>query len=348
MIVDRSTVELVGKSARGFAERYRSVFHAVETSVVPAFPAEPLREAERLGWLASLAGAADGSDEIDQASLLGCLGYELGRVSPAFAARLLAHHFCRLCVGSSGSDGLGPAATEGVRWFGLDATIGDDRFGPILSLTDADGTPRLRGSLRFVIGGDSASSWLGAVDLGNGRPGLVLVERSAATSVAPVATIGLRGLGATEATFSEVRESQIHLVAVDQHVVSVVDRAKRLIGPGTLGLTRALLENAQQIAVEYARTRRQNGDALERIPAVRQQLEQIERALGLVRVVAGAYENQATDVSTLFPEVSAATARATDACLQVLGGAGYIVGNGPERLWRDARQLGQLLLRDRW
>jgi alkylation response protein AidB-like acyl-CoA dehydrogenase len=345
MSADPTLLDLVGKSARGFTERFANVFDAVEGSTAPAFPSEVLLEVEHLGWLRSL---GDDSNVIDEATVLGCLSYEVGRRSPALAVRLLAHHFCRACIGSSKFEAVGPGSTESVRWFGLDATIGDNRFCPTLTLIDGDTARGLRGSLRLVIGGDSASGWLGLADLGNGRRGLVLVDPTTASSVAPVATIGLRGLGATEGRFSAVRGSPFRLIAVDGDVVSVVKGAERLMVPGTLGLARALLESAQQIAVEYARTRQQNGGPLHEIPAVRQQLEQIERALCLVRVVAGANENLATDGRTLLPEVRDATARATDACLQVLGGAGYIVGNGPERLWRDARQLGQLLMRDPW
>jgi alkylation response protein AidB-like acyl-CoA dehydrogenase len=314
----------------------------------PELPSEVLREVEHLGWLTSLTDDAEGGCAIDEAAILGCLSYEVGRRSPALAVRLLAHHFCRACAGPSRIEGLQADSTEGARWFGLDATVGDDRFAPTLYLAEGHTGRGLRGSLRFVIGGDSACSWLGSVDLGDGRRGLVLVDRAMATSVAPLGTLGLRGLGATEGKFSEATASEVRLIAADGEATAAVDRAETLVGPGMLGITRALLENAREIAVENARTRWQNGGVLREIPAVRGHLEQIDRALGLVRVVAGAYQNQVTDARALWPAVRDAALRATDACLQVLGGAGYIVGNGAERLWRDTRQLGQLLLRDRW
>jgi alkylation response protein AidB-like acyl-CoA dehydrogenase len=344
MATDDGLLALVRKSARGFTERYSDLFDQVEARSEPEFPSALLKEAAELGWLTALTDTTDPDLGTDEAELLAALVYEVSRCSPAFGARLLAHHFCRACVG--GRDF--PDATRDPVWFGLDATTGDERFAPTLALVDAAGSAVLSGSMRLVIGGGSASRWLGAVRLGDDRRGLVLIDRTTASSMAPVATLGLRGLNAVEATFVTVSATGYRLIAAGSAVPPLIHRAYRSIGHGTLGLTLAQLEQTQRIATNHAQTRRQNGSILCEIPAVRQLLTAIERALSLVRLTYGAYFNHAEDAEALLGEVRAAAASATDAGLQVLGGAGYIVGNGMERLWRDARQVGQLYLRDRW
>lgn len=332
MTVDPALCTLVEQSARGFGLRHGEHLRAVEAQLVSGFAVELRDEIVELGWSSSLSD--DSLDRDDEAQLLAVLVTELASTSAALASVLLAHHFCRLIV---------DPANERSAWFGLDAHVGNRRLGPTLQIDHDHLGAQLRGSMRLVLGGAYATHWLGLARNAHQQECLLLVERAAATKLETVATLGLRGLGAADGAFVDVDANRFRSIAVGQDVPTIIDAAFRFIAPGLLALLLALTDQTRELAAAHASHRRQNGVLLEEIPAVRELLLAIERAQALIRVTARAFPEPPAAAALLLGDAAQAVKRATDAGLQVLGGAGYIVGHGLERLWRDARQACELV-----
>lgn len=348
MTDDACLLALVRESVHGFGARHLGEFALTENTPGHEFARELLEEVAELGWLTALSDSEASPGNANEALLLATLVSELGRFSPAIATKLLAHHLCRFCV-EAGAPGVAASLSSQMNtWFGLDAAVGDERLAATLQLDHSRATPSLMGSMRFVMGGDASTHWLSRAQLDEHRECLLLVERATATSSIAVSTLGLRGLGVTEGTFSMVAPEHYRVLSTGQRAVTLVQAAYRFVGPAAFGLMHSLLEQTQRLANDHAQLRRQNGRPLMDIPAVRQLLAHIERALALVRVTQQAYQLETADAELLAHDATKAMTLATDAGLQVLGGAGYIVGQGLERLWRDSRQLSQLLVRRDW
>ncbi len=348
MTGDACLLGLVRESVQGFSERHLSEFAATESAPRFEFARELLEEVAALGWLAALSDSEASPGNADEALVLATLVTELGRFSPALAAKLLAHHLCRFCIEAGAAEVATGLSSQLDTWFGLDATVGDERLAPTLQVDHSHDTSSLTGSMQFVMGGDVSTHWLGLAQLDQERGCLLIVERATASSVIALSTLGLRGLGVVKGTFSMVAPEHYRVISTGQEALTLVQAAYRFVGPAALGLMHSLLEQTQGLANEHAQLRRQNGRPLIHIPAVRQLLTHIERALALVRVTQQAYQHSTADAELLAHDAAKAMTFATDAGLQVLGGAGYIVGHGLERLWRDSRQLSHFLLRRDW
>jgi alkylation response protein AidB-like acyl-CoA dehydrogenase len=110
----------------------------------------------------------------------------------------------------------------------------------------------------------------------------------------------------------------------------------------------ALIERAHLLAHSHAQTRRQRGTILAHIPAVSLHLKTIEQAIALARVARQAYECSPRQAWSAMPKLIEAARKAADSAIQVMGGAGYIVGHGVELYWRDVLQLAELFAADPW
>jgi len=339
MTFDSSVYTMVQQSARAFGARHRAVFQAIEGGSAASFEPALVQEVADLGWLSSFSDPDTSTDLQVESQLLAALVSELGQHSPALAVALLAHHLCRIVAVPS---------RETNTWFGLDSNVLDRRLAPTTSLCANKTEGQLTGSLGCVLGGTYASQWLTWSQLSDTSVSLVLVECGAASVVQRVETLGLRGIGALKAAFAGVACERHRSIAVDHDATTKLGVAHQFIVPGLLGLLSALLRQTQQLAADHAQHRRQNGRLLVEIPAVAEMLASIDRALALVHASERAYREPSTDAEMLIDGVRSSTTRATDAGLQVLGGAGYVVGHGLERLWRDSRQACQLLPRRAW
>ena len=167
MVVNGELQELLANSVRRFVERHQSEFDALQSADGPAIPGilgNASREAEALGWLGALAEShvAEGdsaerdADDESFTRLLATLVRGLGRACPAFALRLLTHHYARACVLCACDKhplALDPSRND---WLGAEATLSDSRCAPTLRLAQLDPGTRLCGGVRFVVGGDVA------------------------------------------------------------------------------------------------------------------------------------------------------------------------------------------------
>lgn len=355
MVVNGELQELLANSVRRFVEHHRSEFDALQCADGPAIPGilgNAVREAGTLGWLGALTesnAAEEAADDESFTRLLATLVHGLGRACPAFALRLLTHHYARACVlGAPPAEhplALDPSRNE---WLGAEATLSDSRCAPTLRLAQLDHGTRLSGGVRFVVGGDVAPLWLIRARGVEGVPSLVLLRRDAALKLDPVATLGLAGMGAVDADFAEPGTMSFEVVAAGEAVPRCLARANRSVGLAYLALMQELVEQSLSIARSHALIRRQNGTQLAQIPAVAGHLRTLERAVALLRTTTHSYDSHCNEAWTALPALIHAAQTAADGALQVLGGAGYIVGHGAERCWRDVLQLGQLFASDPW
>lgn len=350
---NREFEELLAISVRQFAQKYRPEFDQLETAAWPNTAAEPLsraaRESRTLGWLAPASFDLDPANKRTWSRLLATITRVLGGASPAFAARLLVHHFCLLCLRAEGPrlDSDRSPASAGEDWLGFEASLADARFVPTLRIEASGEEPLLQGSAKFIVGGDLAHRWLAVAGDGSAGRTLVLVQ-SAATRHEPVATLGLRGLGAVDARLPVEGTKCFEIVAGTAELQSRIEEARRTIGLAYLELILAAIEQTHSLASTHAQTRRQNGAVLAQIPAVRRHFERLEQAAALLRLLGDAYEARPEDAWTVMPKLIGAARAAADSAIQVFGGGGYIVGNGVERYWRDVIQLGELFPAVSW
>lgn len=347
MSIEPITLSLLETSAKGFAARHRADFDRIESSQEVGLIRELLDEVALLGWLDALHDPEARTSTDDDALLLARIVYVLGGASPAFAGRLLAHHYARACV-----DGYEPT-TGGFQsldaaWYGLEVSVSDRTLGPTSRIERTDPESALTGTARSVIGGDLARYWVASSRLNQGDRALVLVEAAAATEPTAVQTLGLRGLGVTDAELRNVSAEHFVVLASGDALDSRLARANRLIEPGYIALIRSLVEQTQMLVNNHVDTRRQNGVLLRAIPAVQEQLRSLREAIALAALAERAWPDQESSMREPIDLVRQAARKATDAGLQALGGAGYVVGHGVERFWRDCLELGALFLRDSW
>jgi hypothetical protein len=78
------------------------------------------------------------------------------------------------------------------------------------------------------------------------------------------------------------------------------------------------------------------------LPQIREKLALIERSLGMVQLLEGALQNESLSREPYLVVLRQALLQGTDAGMQILGGAGYVIGSGQERSWRDARQIAAI------
>jgi alkylation response protein AidB-like acyl-CoA dehydrogenase len=126
------------------------------------------------------------------------------------------------------------------------------------------------------------------------------------------------------------------------HVRAVLDRGRVGVGALAIGLGRAALETA----TAYAKERKQFGKALAEFEMIQWKLAQARTELGAGRLLihraasladAGLPFTRAASMGKLY--ATEAASRAANACLQVLGGYGYLRDYPVERIVRDARLM---------
>lgn len=347
MSIEPITLSLLEASAKGFTARHRVDFDRVESSQDVSLLRELLGEVAQLGWLETLHDPEARTNTDNDALLLARIVYVLGGASPAFAGRLLAHHYARACV-----DGYRPTAggfeSLDSAWYGLEVCVGDRTLGPTSHIAVAATESSLKGIARSIIGGDLAQYWVTGARLNQGDRALVLVDAAGAAEASAVPTLGLRGLGVTDAELRELGAEHFVVLASGDDLETRITRADYFIAPGYLALLRSLVEQTQRLVINHTDTRRQNGVLLREIPAVQEQLRSMRQAIALAALAERAWLDDRSSTREAIEMVRQAAQRATDAGLQALGGAGYVVGHGVERLWRDCLELGALFLRDSW
>lgn len=159
--------------------------------------------------------------------------------------------------------------------------------------------------------------------------------------------MGQEGSTTAEVTFTDVRVGDEALVGGDptqgyRAAMSSLGRGRITIAAVAVGLARRALDES----VGYAATATQGGVRVGDFQLVQAMLAELQTGhlagRALVREVARAYDtgqDRQALPSTAKLFCTEMAGRSADLAVQVFGGAGYIRGTVPERLYRDARLL---------
>jgi butyryl-CoA dehydrogenase len=160
----------------------------------------------------------------------------------------------------------------------------------------------------------------------------------------PSDSLGVRGLGCMDLTFTDVRVDADALVGVAGHGFRLAMRAleggRVAIAAQSLGVGNAALNEA----LTYARERHAFGQPIGNFQAIQFQLSDLATDLEAARMLtwkaADARDRQpraSVEAAMAKLQASEAAHRAADRAMQILASAGYRRGSTIERLFRDVR-----------
>jgi alkylation response protein AidB-like acyl-CoA dehydrogenase len=279
-------------------------------------------------------GAGDGSVALTLAAHNAlCIGHLLAAASPGQKARWLpplarGEHLgaWALTEPSSGSDAVAAKTTarrDGDRW----VLNGQKQFITNGSIAGFTVIIAATGDRRLTAFGVSADN-----------PGLTAGKREK--------KMGLWASDTAQLVLQDCRVSDADRIgeigAAFGDVRAVLDRGRIGIGALAVGLGRAALETA----TAYAKERKQFGKPLAEFQMIQWKLAQARTELDAGRLLvhraasiadAGRPFTRAASMAKLY--ATEAVSRAANACLQVLGGYGYLREYPVERIVRDARLM---------
>ncbi|HEV2250315.1 MAG TPA: acyl-CoA dehydrogenase family protein [Candidatus Limnocylindria bacterium] len=344
----------VRDAVRAFV-RERIVPRAAGWSEQGEFPLALLPELAAVGLTGLTIPAEHGGSGVDTLTAA-LVAEELGAGDGSIALTLAAHN--ALCIGhlltaaSSGQQERWlPPLAKGAHlgaWALTEPSSGSDAVSAkTTARKDGDGWI-LNGQKQFITNGSiahftvviaaTAERRLTAFGVSADNPGLSAGKREKKMGLwaSDTAQLVLRDcrvpdrdrIGAVGAAFGDVR--------------AVLDRGRIGIGALAIGLGRAALETA----TAYARERTQFGKALAEFQMIQWKLVQSRTELDAGRLLihraasladAGQPFGRAAAMAKLY--ATEAASRAANACLQVLGGYGYLRDYPIERIVRDARLM---------
>jgi alkylation response protein AidB-like acyl-CoA dehydrogenase len=164
-------------------------------------------------------------------------------------------------------------------------------------------------------------------------PGSAFLVLPSGISTTPVRRTGLGG-AITSALTVDARDGDLHRVDVDD-----VARGRLRLRLGAAAVAAGIMGAAVDGAIEYAAGRRQFGDALTALPAVRQSL--LRQAAGTAVAIRVALAEAADEVQawSAVREACDAAIDVAASALQSHGGYGYLTEYPAERRLRDAVSL---------
>lgn len=197
----------------------------------------------------------------------------------------------------------------------------------------AAGSIRLSGALPAVLGGVDAA---GIVVAARGPVPAVVAVAAGAAGLAvhpdPV-QLGLRAARSADLLFTDVDlplAPGLDADAVESHACS-------LVRCGVAAISRGIARRAREIALAYAHTRIQGGKRIVEHGAVADMLAEMSVRLRTLGGPPGAAcDHPAAALAHKIAASDAALQTTVDA-VQVMGGIGYLVDTGVEKLMRDAK-----------
>ena len=344
----------VRDAVRAFV-RDRIVPRAAEWSEAGQFPMPLLPELASVGLTGLTIPSEHGGSGVD-ALTAALVAEELGAGDGSIALTLAAHN--ALCIGhlltAASSDQkarwLPPLARgEHLGAWGLtEPSSGSDAVAAKATARKDGDCWVLNGQKQFITNGSIAGFTviiaatgdrrLTAFGVSAGNPGLIAGkrERKMGLWASDTAQLGLQDCRVSDAD----RIGEVG--AAFGHVRAVLDRGRIGIGALAVGLGRAALDTA----TGYAKERKQFGKPLAEFQMIQWKLAQARTELDAGRLLihraasladAGRPFTRAASMGKLY--ATEAASRAANACLQVLGGYGYLRDYPVERIVRDARLM---------
>jgi short/branched chain acyl-CoA dehydrogenase len=333
--------------------------HAAGWWAEERFPVELFRTMGDLGLMGLLVPPEHGGSGLSTVGTVAAL-YEVAKADQSVAAAWQAH----LTIGSLPLLLFG-SPEQRERWlrplaagkvlgsFGLtEPNAGSDASGIVTRAHRDDDGWLLNGTKTFISNAGTEMS-LGPVVLARraeeeGRYAAFLVERgTAGYSTGPkLRGIGWHALDTRELSFSDVRLTDEHLIGDPVRGLSqfLAALAVGRITVATLGV--ALADAVLELALEYAKQRRQFGRPLSKFQAVQFKLADIAAHLESVRLLvfhaarlrdAGRpFDREAAMAKLLASELAV---RAASEAVQIHGGYGYMYEYAVSRFYCDAKVL---------
>jgi alkylation response protein AidB-like acyl-CoA dehydrogenase len=335
--------------------RDRIVPRAAEWSESGEFPIALLPELASVGLTGLTIPAELGGSGVD-ALTAALVAEELGAGDGSIALTLAAHN--SLCIGhvltaasSEQKERWLPPLAKGTHlgaWALTEPSAGSDAVSAkTTAKKDGDGWV-LNGQKQFITNGSiagftvviaaTADRRLTAFGVSADNPGLSAGKREKKM-----------GLWASDTAQLVLRDCRVpdgdrigEVGAAFGNVRTVLDRGRIGIGALAIGLGRAALETA----TAYAKERKQFGKALAEFEMIQWKLAQARTELDAGRLLihraasladAGKPFTRAASMGKLY--ATEAASRAANACLQVLGGYGYLRDYPVERIVRDVRLM---------
>jgi alkylation response protein AidB-like acyl-CoA dehydrogenase len=337
--------QMIRDMVREFAaSEVEPLAHGIDAAA--RFPAELVGKLAELNLLGLTVPEEYGGAGVDTLSC--CLVIEeLARASASVAMVVAAHNLLALpavaqaapkrirelatgaCIGAFAAQE--PAQVAGQEWAATRAQAAGDGFG-------------LDGKKIGVTNGTAAGVFVvSAVDAG-GEPELFLVEREAAgVDVQALEQTGLRGSGAADVGFRDVRLPALARLARGTAAAALVET---LHGNGWLGIAAVSLGIAQAAfdrAARYARQREQFDRPIATFAAIQWKLADMDAAIHAARLALydaakchGSDHVAPYEAGRARVLASAAAMLAADHAVQIHGGYGYCTEYHVERHYRDA------------
>jgi alkylation response protein AidB-like acyl-CoA dehydrogenase len=344
----------VRDAVRAFV-RERIVPRAAEWSERGEFPMPLVPELAAVGLTGLTIPAELGGSGLD-ALTVALVAEELGAGDGSIALTLAAHN--SLCVGhvlvaasSEQKERWLPPLAKGTHlgaWALTEPSAGSDAVSAkTTARKDGDGWV-LNGQKQFITNGSiagftvviaaTADRRLTAFGVSAGNPGFTAGKREK--------KMGLWASDTAQLVLQECRVPDTDRIgevgAAFGNVRTVLDRGRIGIGALAIGLGRAALETA----TAYAKERKQFGKALAEFEMIQWKLAQSRTEIDAGRLLihraasladAGRPFTRAASMGKLY--ATEAASRAANACLQILGGYGYLRDYPVERIVRDARLM---------
>ncbi len=230
-------------------------------------------------------------------------------------------------------------------WCLTEPEAGSDAFGSMRTTAKEDGDSFiLNGSKTFITNGPYGQVFLVyAKDAATGAIQAYIVENEweGVSTGEPFRKMGMKASPTGEVFFDNVRVPADNLLGLG---VKDRDHVRKSLAGERLGIATmsyALAEKAFEIALEYAKTRKQGGQPIANYQLVQERLARMYVDISNSRRIV--YNRQQTgsviDACAAKLYVAEVGSRVTQQAIHVLGGYGYLAEYEVERLARDAKLL---------
>jgi alkylation response protein AidB-like acyl-CoA dehydrogenase len=348
--------ELLRRSVREFAEAEIRP-HVREWDEAQHFPIEIVPKLARLGLLGIQCPEAYGGAGMSAIDYCICIE-ELARVDPGLALSVAAHNgLCAAHIAAFGTETqkgkyLVPLARgEKIGVWGLtESTSGSDAAGMHTSAARAGRDWVLNGAKTFTTHGRVGDIMvvMAVTDRPAGTRGIsaFIVERGTPgmTPGKKEDKLGMRASETSEVLFEECRIPPDHLLGEEGR--GFIDTMQVLDGGriGIAALSVGLAQGAYEAALRYAQERKAFGKTIGQFQAIQWKLADNATRIEAARLLTyrAAYLKDRGERTTLQSSMaklyaSEIAVKATDDCVQIHGGYGFVKDYPAEKFFRDVK-----------